>query len=87
MDHPEAPQKPPQPRLGGVFEINNRIIFVVLAMAILAIAVYARLGLVTSQGLFEPDGFFYYSIVRATINSHLIEPQYLGISGFPTTTS
>jgi hypothetical protein len=65
------------------FEVNNNILFAILVIAILAITIYARLGLIGSQGLFEPDGFFYYSVVRATLMNHLSEPQYLGISGFP----
>lgn len=63
--------------------VNNRLVFAVIVIAILSITVYARLGLAHDQGLFEPDGFFYYSVVRATINNHLSEPQHLGISGFP----
>ena len=66
------------------FEISSKILFAIFVIAILAVTLYIRLGLTGSQGLFEPDGFFYYSIVRATLNSHLSEPQYLGISGFPT---
>jgi asparagine N-glycosylation enzyme membrane subunit Stt3 len=81
---PETPQKAAPTQVGGVFEINNRILFIILAVAILAVAVYARSGLLIRQGLFEPDGFFYYAIVKATISSvHLTVPQYLGISGFP----
>lgn len=80
--HHEAPHH--EKRKGKAFEVNNNILFAILVIAILAITIYARLGLIGSQGLFEPDGFFYYSVVRATIINHLSEPQYLGISGFPT---
>ncbi|MDE1865603.1 MAG: hypothetical protein KGH94_03135 [Candidatus Micrarchaeota archaeon] len=65
-----------------ILGIDSRVLFAAAVIAILAITVYARMGLVGSQGLFEPDGFFYYSVIRATINSHLSEPQHLGISGF-----
>jgi asparagine N-glycosylation enzyme membrane subunit Stt3 len=67
----------------GALNLDNRLIFAIIVIAILAVTIYARFGLVKAQGLFEPDGFFYYSIVRATLNSHLSEPQHLGISGFP----
>ncbi len=73
----------PEAKREKVFEINSNLIFAILVIAILAVTIYARLGLVKSQGLFEPDGFFYYSVIRATLGNHLIEPQYLGISGFP----
>jgi hypothetical protein len=63
--------------------LSNKLIFAVVIIIILSIAVYSRMGLVKSQGLFEPDGFFYYSVVRATLlNPGHSEPQYLGISGF-----
>lgn len=66
------------------FEINNRYIFAGLFIAILLLAVFARTGLTGSQGLFEPDGFFYYAVVTSTLAHHLSEPQYLPLSGFPT---
>jgi asparagine N-glycosylation enzyme membrane subunit Stt3 len=54
-----------------------------MVIIIFALTIYIRTGLLKNQGLFEPDGFFYYSVIRATIGNHLMEPQFLGISGFP----
>jgi hypothetical protein len=79
-----APAQPQPAKAYGPFGIHNKAVIILFMVAILAITIYARLGLSHAQGLFEPDGFFYYSIIRATIANHLFEPQHLGISGFPT---
>ena len=69
----------------GLFSfISNKYVFYAVVLLLVVLAVYMRLGLIGYQGLFEPDGFFYYAIVKATIANHLSEPQYLPISGFPT---
>lgn len=34
-------------------------------------------------GFYEPDGFYYFSVVRATVANHLTIPQYLNTSGYP----
>lgn len=82
MEQPEHAHTE-QKRGPYAINLNNRLIFAVIIIAILAVTIYARLGLAKAQGLFEPDGFFYYSVVRATLVNHLSEPQHLGISGFP----
>ena len=69
-------------RLFSLF--SNRYVFYAVVILLVVLAVYMRLGLIGYQGLFEPDGFFYYSIIQATIANHLSEPQYLPISGFPS---
>ncbi|MGD0728664.1 MAG: STT3 domain-containing protein [Candidatus Micrarchaeaceae archaeon] len=62
---------------------KNRFVVLAIAALIIVIAIWLRTGLLQFQGLFEPDGFFYYSVIRAEINSHHIV-NYLGISGFPS---
>ncbi len=63
--------------------LGNRYVFIALVLAILAITVIERAGLLKYQGLFEPDGFFYYAVVKQAISSHFIVSNYLNISGFP----
>jgi asparagine N-glycosylation enzyme membrane subunit Stt3 len=64
--------------------LENKYLLIGVAIAIILLAIVLRMGMLQYQGLFEPDGFFYYSVIRATVNNHFIEPQYLGISGFPS---
>jgi asparagine N-glycosylation enzyme membrane subunit Stt3 len=63
--------------------LGSRYFIILLAIMMFALAIYIRSGLLRYQGLFEPDGFFYYSYIRAIINNHLAFPRHLGISGFP----
>jgi asparagine N-glycosylation enzyme membrane subunit Stt3 len=71
--------------LGAKFDaiIENKWFFIGIAIIIIAINILMRVGLLQYQGLFEPDGFFYYSVIRAEINAHFHIVNYLGISGFP----
>ncbi len=63
---------------------NNRFGLIALVIIILAINVVLRAGLLKYQGLFEPDGFFYYSVIREMVNNHMLfGPHTLSISGFP----
>lgn len=62
---------------------EDKRVVIIAAIIIFAIAIYMRLGLIHDTGLFEPDGFFYYSYVRAILNNHLIEPTHIMTSGFP----
>jgi asparagine N-glycosylation enzyme membrane subunit Stt3 len=64
--------------------LENRYLLIGAAVAIILLCIFLRMGMLQYQGLFEPDGFFYYSVIRATVLSNGIEPQYLGISGFPS---
>ena len=47
-----------------------------------AIAIVARSGMLKYQGLFEPDGFFHYSVVLQTIANHYIVPLNSSLSGY-----
>lgn len=63
---------------------NSKITFILIALAIFVIAIYMRSGLLQYQGLFEPDGFFYYSWIKAIIANNLHEPAHI-ILGAPGT--
>ena len=64
--------------------LGNRYVFIALILAILAVTVIERAGLLKYQGLFEPDGFFYYAVVKQAIANHFVVSNYLNISGFPS---
>jgi asparagine N-glycosylation enzyme membrane subunit Stt3 len=63
--------------------VENRYILLGIAALIIILNIVLRAGLLQYQGLFEPDGFFYYSVIRQAINNHFIVSNYLNISGFP----
>ncbi len=65
------------------FDLNNRYVFIAVVVVILAIGVFERTGMMKYQGLYEPDGFYYYSIITQTIANHFIRPHYSAFSGFP----
>ncbi len=55
-----------------------------IAVLIIALNILLRGGLLRNQGLFEPDGFFYYSVIRQAIQNHLIFAAKTSmLSGFP----
>ncbi len=54
-----------------------------IAIAIIAINVFMRVPMLRFQGLFEPDGFFYLSVIRQAVQSNFVVSNYLNISGFP----
>ncbi len=61
----------------------SQLLVVIAALAILAAGIYVRTGLLRYQGLFEPDGFFYYAVIKQTLASGLRVPADLLLSGFP----
>ncbi len=63
--------------------VENKYLLVGIAAFIIILNILLRAGLLQYQGLFEPDGFFYYSVIRQAIQSHFIVSNYLNISGFP----
>ncbi len=63
--------------------VHNRYFFVAAFVAVLVLAVFLRAGMLQYQGLFEPDGFYYYSMVMQTVSNHLVVPAYGVLSGFP----
>ena len=88
VKEPQAPEveKPSKYKVAEKLEVlsKNKFLIIGLIILIIVVNVVLRAGLLQFQGLFEPDGFFYYSIIRATVLSHGREPQFLGISGFPS---
>lgn len=56
---------------------------IALAIAIFAVGIYMRSGMLQYQGFFEPDGFFHYSVIQQAIANNLIVPMTSQYSGFP----
>ena len=63
--------------------IENKHRTLAIAIAILAVNVFLRIPMLRFQGLFEPDGFFYYSVIKQAVQNSFIVSNYLNISGFP----
>lgn len=72
-------------RIGAKFDsfIENKYVFIAIAIFILIINIVLRAGLLKFQGFFEPDAFFYYAVVKQAIANHFIVSNYLTLSGFP----
>jgi hypothetical protein len=64
--------------------VENKYLLLGIAIFIIFINVILRYGLLQFHGLFEPDGFFYYAVIKQAIANHFIVSNYLNISGFPT---
>ncbi len=47
--------------------LENKYIFAVIVVAIMIVLVYLRTGLLQYQGLFEPDGFFYFTALKQLV--------------------
>ncbi|MGC8669629.1 MAG: STT3 domain-containing protein [Candidatus Micrarchaeia archaeon] len=66
-----------------IFNLNNKYVVALIVILILAIGVIERTSMLKFQGLYEPDGFYYYSIIMQTIAHHYIRPGVSVYSGFP----
>jgi asparagine N-glycosylation enzyme membrane subunit Stt3 len=66
------------------FGIDNNLIFALLVIAILIICIYVRLGLMQYQGLFEPDGFMYYTAMKQAVSQgYVLQNNTVNLSGYP----
>ncbi len=59
------------------------IIFIILAILAIIIAVHYRTTMLGFYGFYEPDGFYYFTAMRAIVNNGFQFPSVLGISGWP----
>ena len=88
MQTAEKGRDMPQPDAAGrnkpILIVNKKIILLSLAiLAIIIIGVYMRLGMLSFTGFFEPDGFFHFAVMRASVANNYAVPQYANLSGFP----
>ena len=64
--------------------MNRSALFISIALLIVVLlGIYLRTGLLKFQGLFEPDGFFHYSIIMQSIANGYSVPLKDVLSGFP----
>ena len=63
--------------------IHNKYFLIAAFVAIILLAVFLRIGMLQYQALFEPDGFYYYSVVMQTVSNHFMVPAVDVLSGFP----
>ena len=76
----EAKQEHP---LQKYLSADNNYIFAILAIAIVIILIYLRTGLLQNEGLFEPDGFFYYTAIKQAIANNFVFVNPVQLSGYP----
>ncbi len=68
----------------GRFSLDNKMLFAIIIIAILAMAIYVRMGLLQYQGLFEPDGFEYYTAIKQAISQgFVLQNNTVNLSGYP----
>jgi asparagine N-glycosylation enzyme membrane subunit Stt3 len=66
------------------FSLDNKVLFTIIFIALIALLIYMRSGLAAYQGLFEPDGFFDYAVLQQAVAHGFIVSDHLALSGFPT---
>lgn len=82
-----AEEKTTASTLGEISKIlHGRYAFALAFVIVLLIAVYMRVGMLQYQGLFEPDGFYFYTIVMDAIHHGGIVQGYSPLSSFPVHT-
>ena len=59
------------------------ILFLIAVIVIAVLAVHYRTTMLNLQGFYEPDGFYYFTAMRAIVNNGFQFPAALGISGYP----
>ncbi len=64
------------------FDFPN-ILFLIAVLVIAVLAVHYRTTMLNLQGFYEPDGFYYFTAMRAIVNNGFQFPAVLGISGYP----
>jgi len=64
--------------------VGSSVMAFMLLLCILIVSVYLRTTMLQFFGFYEPDGFYYFSVVRAAVNNGLQVPSALSISGWPS---
>ncbi|MCL4380717.1 MAG: hypothetical protein M1331_03805 [Candidatus Marsarchaeota archaeon] len=62
---------------------HNKYFIIGVAILILIIGIYLRMGMFKYPGFFEPDAFFHFSVLQQAVSNHFIEPLNSTYSGFP----
>ena len=69
-------------RIRSLFTKSN-CIFLALAVVAVILAINYRITMLGFYGFYEPDGFYYFTAMRAIFSNGLQIPPVLGISGWP----
>jgi dolichyl-diphosphooligosaccharide--protein glycosyltransferase len=64
--------------------INNKYFFFLIIATILIVNVYVRIGMINYPGLFEPDGYYYYTAIKQSVAQGFTLPTRVYLSGYPT---
>ncbi|MDE1824335.1 MAG: hypothetical protein KGH74_03480, partial [Candidatus Micrarchaeota archaeon] len=64
-------------------KLKGRNLFVLLGILAMLAGIYLRVIMLKNPGFFEPDVYFYYSVLRETIQNGFVVPSYSYLSGFP----
>ena len=81
---PEGQDAKPQmlSRVKAQFTKTNAI-FLILVIIAVVLAVQYRTSMLNFYGFYEPDGFYYFTAMRAIVNNGFQFPSVLSISGWP----
>ena len=63
--------------------LDSKWLLLAVVIAIIALNIYLRIYLLQFQGLFEPDGFYYYTAIQQAVAHGSIESQPILLSGYP----
>lgn len=69
-------------RVKAQFTKTNAI-FLILVIIAVVLAVQYRTSMLNFYGFYEPDGFYYFTAMRAIVNNGFQFPSVLSISGWP----
>lgn len=62
---------------------KGNIAFIVLAAVAVIFCIQFRTTMLSTYGFYEPDGYYYFTAMRAIINNGFKFPPLLAISGYP----
>lgn len=81
----DTSMSPIMQKLSPAGDFGTKMMFVLLLLAVIVIAIYLRITMLQFYGFYEPDGFYYYSVIRAAVNNGIFNiPKVLSISGWPS---
>ncbi|MGC8729934.1 MAG: hypothetical protein ACP5RP_00935 [Candidatus Micrarchaeia archaeon] len=67
-------------------ENHKAMLSLAALLLIIIMGIILRTGLLRYQGLFEPDGFYHYAVIKQAIHNGLVIPINSSLSGYPTHT-
>ncbi|MGC8688154.1 MAG: hypothetical protein ACP5RQ_02015 [Candidatus Micrarchaeia archaeon] len=63
--------------------IDNKYFFFLIVTIILIANVYVRIGMINYPGLFEPDAYYYYTVITQSVAQGFTLPTHINLSGYP----